>query len=214
MSRLLPLVALVVSASVGCGQPEGRDARASALRQPAPTVSFAINFTDYQFGGDFELTRHDGTPFRLSELRGRHALIFFGFTMCPDVCPMTMSRITSALERLGPEAREQLVTLFVTVDVERDTPEVMADYVRGFDVPLIGLTGTRAEVDQVVKQYNASYEITPSDSAGGPAVAHSTYVYLIDTAGKLVYLFRHDDDPDTMAAVIDRSFQICGVKGS
>jgi len=125
-------------------------------------------------------------------------LLFFGYTFCPDACPMTMSKIADALGRVDG-ARDQVVVYFVTVDVDRDTPDVLARYVDSFGVPMVGLTGTRAEVDAVVDQYRASYEITPSDSRAGPQVGHTTYTYLIDRAGAVRYLFSFDEPASRIA---------------
>jgi len=113
---------------------------------------------------------------------------------------MTLSRIARAFNLLTPDERALVTTLFVTVDVDRDSPAVLANHLKGFTVPVVGLTGTRAQVDAVVAQYRATYEITPSDSAGGPTVSHSTYTYLIDTNGKVRHLFRLADTPEQIAA--------------
>ena len=113
---------------------------------------------------------------------------------------MTLSRIARAFNLLTPDQRATVTTLFVSVDVDRDSPAALADYLKGFPVDVIGLTGTRSQVDAVVGQYKASYEITPSTSAGGPTVSHSTYTYLIDPAGKVRHLFRLADTPEQIAA--------------
>lgn len=182
-----------------------RDATVPA--EPAPgagdaaaPVTSSVELQTFEFGGDFVLIDDQGQPFDLANGRGRVHLLFFGFTMCPDVCPMTLSRIARAFNLLTAEERAEVVTLFATVDVDRDTPEALASHLKGFPVPVVGLTGTRAQVDAVVAQYKATYEITPSDSAGGPMVSHSTYLYLIDRDGRLRHLFRLADSPELIAA--------------
>ncbi|MCC7010106.1 MAG: SCO family protein [Acidobacteria bacterium] len=193
--RLVTLVMLALSAAgVGCGRGgDGPSAGGSA--------SGGVELREYPLGGDFTLTSHEGTPFRLTDVRGKIVFLFFGYVTCPDVCPLTMSKLADAVKRV-PVARNDVVVLFVTVDVDRDTPAALARYVRSFDLPMIGLTGTRAEVDAVVAQYKSAYEITPSASAGGPEVSHTSYTYAIDRAGKVRALISHDDSAEDAAGVL------------
>lgn len=164
---------------------------------PAPPE---VALEHYTFGGDFVLTNAAlGRSSRLSDLKGKVVLLFFGYTSCPDACPLTMSKITRAIA-MTPGAKDQVETVFITVDVDRDSPETLARYVTSWSVPVTGFTGTRAEVDAVVAQYKASYTITPSDSAGGPTVSHSVYTYLIDRTGALRKIFRFNDPAETLAA--------------
>lgn len=185
-------------AALICSQACSRSNSESATDPPAETPQQELVLQELEFGGDFTLTGHTGQPVSLADFRGRTVLIFFGFTHCPDVCPLTMSKISTALAELG-DAKKDVQVLFVTVDVDRDTPEQMAKYVQSYDAPLIGLTGTRAEIDEVVAAYKASYEITPGTSAGGPQVSHSAYTYLVDGTGKLRHAFRYGDSPQTIA---------------
>ncbi len=98
--------------------------------------------------------------------------------------------------------------LFITVDVARDTPAVLAEYVKSFDAPLIGLTGTRKQIDRVVKQYDASYTISTPPGSSVPQVSHTAFTYLIDKDGKLRGLFGPDEATDTIAAVLERALQL------
>jgi len=152
-----------------------------------------------EIGGDFMLTADTGDEFRLQDHRGRVVLLFFGYTSCPDVCPVTMSKIAQA-HRLLEEVDEEPLTLFVTVDIARDTPEALAEYLGYFGLESIGLTGSREQIDAVVAQYGAAYEIEDSGSAMGPLVAHSTYLYLIGRNGNVRALLRHEDTPEWIAA--------------
>jgi len=179
------LVGLLCVAALACGR--------TPVAEP-PTVELQ----DFPFGGGFTLTGQTGRSVSLSDFRGRAVLAFFGYTNCPDVCPLTMSKIAGAISQYEIPV-DDVQVLFITVDVDRDTPEALAAYVKGFGVPLMGLTGTRDEVDAVVDRYRASYTITPSDSAGGPTVSHTAYTYLIDRAGKLRYVFRQGDMPEALA---------------
>jgi len=147
--------------------------------------------------GDFTLTDENGRPFRLSQLRGKVVLLFFGYTHCPDVCPTTMAKLARAAKLLGNDA-DRVVTLFVSVDPGRDTPEVMKHYLDYFHLNSFGLTGTKDEIDEVVKQYGARYEIEKSDSAAGYHVSHSTDLYLLDQKGELVKTFGYNDGTQTV----------------
>lgn len=194
------LASLVLLGGCGSSAPAAGDAGSDAAAAVAPSVDPAgVTLDEFEFGGDFTLTDHKGQAFSLSDHRGKIGLLFFGYTMCPDACPMTLSKMSQALEALGP-AREQVEVFFVSVDVDRDTPDVLAKYVEGFGMNVIGLTGSREAVDRVVTQYRATYDITPSTSVGGPLVSHSTYTYLLDRHGKLRFFFRHGDPPATLTA--------------
>lgn len=152
------------------------------------------------FGGDFTLTNQDNQPFKLQDVRGRAVLLFFGYTSCPDMCPMTMSRIGAALNRVGKAASE-VTTLFVSVDPRRDTPAVLKDYVGSFSTPLTGLTGSDDEVARVASAYHASYEIVPTGTPNY-LVNHTSAIFLIDRQGKLRQYFKFNENPDTLAAAL------------
>src|SRR5688572_31653382 len=146
---------------------------------------------------DFELVDHDGRVFRSASLRGEPALLFFGYTHCPDACPTMMSRVARAYRLAGAKAQD-IPTLFVSVD-PRDTPPVLKQYLSYFSaVPAKGLTGSKAQVDAVVKQFAATYQIRDTGSAAGPLVDHTIRLYLLDRDGDVVRLF----DPSTEVAEI------------
>lgn len=148
--------------------------------------------------GEFTLTDHDGRTFRHSSLKGKPALLFFGYTHCPDACPMMMSRVSRAYREAGPKARE-IPTLFVSVD-PRDTPPLLKQYLSYFGaVPARGLTGTKAQIDAVVKQFAATYEIRDTGSAMGPMVDHTIRLYLLDRDGDVVKLFDPSAEPKEIA---------------
>ncbi len=147
---------------------------------------------------DFQLVDHDGRAFRHSSLRGKPALLFFGYTHCPDACPTMLSKVARAYRAAGPASRS-IPTLFVSVD-PRDTPPVLKQYLAYFTaVPARGLTGTKAQIDGVVKQFGARYEIHDSGSAAGPLVDHTIRLYLLDRNGNVVQLFDPATDPAEIA---------------
>jgi cytochrome oxidase Cu insertion factor (SCO1/SenC/PrrC family) len=143
-------------------------------------------------GGDFTLTDHHGQRFELSSLRGKVVLIFFGYTFCPDACPTTLSKLASVSARLGRDS-DRVKTLYVSVDPERDTPEVLKADLSNFRVDALGLTGTKAEIDRVSALYGAAYEITPTpESAAKYMVAHTTTLYALDPNGRARLTFRYE----------------------
>lgn len=149
-------------------------------------------------GGPFTLTDHTGTRVSDKDYRGKNMLLFFGFTYCPDVCPTALQVMSAALERLGPKA-ERLVPLFISVDPERDTPEQMAQYVKSFDPRLVGLTGSREEIDKVLKDYRVyAQKVEDPKSTAGYTYNHSSIIYLMGPDGAYRTHFTHATTVDTM----------------
>lgn len=170
------MLGMVALACMGC-QPQEE----AAVVPAAPAI-----------GGDFTLTDHDNKPFELASQRGKAVLIFFGYASCPDACPTTLSKISAVYRRLGDDAAK-VQTLYITVDPDRDTKEILKEDLSYFRINAIGLTGTKAEIDKVVAQYGASYEIVPMpESAAQYTVAHSTTLYALDTNGKVQILFPYE----------------------
>ena len=118
-------------------------------------------------GGPFALTDQDGKRVTDKDFRGRYTLVFFGFTMCPDVCPSALQVMAAALEKLGAKG-QQLTPVFMTIDPERDTPGQLAGYVKSFHPRLVGLTGTPADIEAVTKAYRVYVKrvADPKSSAG------------------------------------------------
>lgn len=154
-------------------------------------------------GGDFALTDQNGKLFRLSQQRGKIVLLFFGYTSCADACPTMMAKLTSIYKSLGAD-QKNVLTVFVSVDPARDTSAVLKKYLEYFSLGAVGLTGTKAEIDRVVNQYGASYEIEKSDSAMGYHINHSTSLYLIDQSGEVKSRFKHTDRPAVIAAAVQQ----------
>ncbi len=149
--------------------------------------------------GDFTLIDDDGKEFHLASLQGKPTLLFFGYTHCPDACPMMMSKVSRAYRMVGEDA-QQITTLFVSVDVDRDTPPVLKEYMSYFSaVPARGLTGTKEQIDEVVKKFAAYYEINDTGSAMGPTVDHTVRLYMLDRKGDVVVLFDASTPPEVIA---------------
>ncbi|HSN68227.1 MAG TPA: SCO family protein [Thermoanaerobaculia bacterium] len=155
--------------------------------------------------GDFALVDHEGREFRLSSLRGRPVLLFFGFTHCPDACPTMMSKLAVAYRLIGADAKA-IPVLLVSVD-PRDTPPVLKEYLSYFAIPARGLTGSKAQIDDVVKKFAAHYTITPGDSEAGPFVDHTLTLYLIDGNGNVRELFDPTSDPEEIAKAMKKELK-------
>lgn len=129
--------------------------------------------------GDFTLIDQTGADFKLSDLTGKWVLLAYGYTHCPDVCPLTLSILRDVKKALGAQA-DQLAVVFVTIDPERDTAEIMGKYVAHFDPTFKALTGTPEQIAAAAKVYNVKYEKAASTAAVGYAMNHTAFIYLID----------------------------------
>jgi protein SCO1 len=155
-------------------------------------------------GGPFKLIDQNGRTVTEQDMKGKPFLVFFGFTHCPDVCPTTLFDISEVLRKLGPDA-DRAVALFVTVDPERDTPEVMKRYLSSFDPHLRGLTGEEAAVAGVIKAYRAYAKKVPNPD-GSYSMDHTALVYLMDKEGRFVAPFNLKRRPEDSAADLRRYF--------
>jgi cytochrome oxidase Cu insertion factor (SCO1/SenC/PrrC family) len=151
-------------------------------------------------GGPFTLTDHTGRRVTERDFLGRHLLIFFGFTHCPDVCPTGLQTIAAALDKLGPKA-DRITPVFVTVDPERDTPEAMGAYIKSFHPRLTGLTGSAADIAAAAKAYRVFYARTADDkSTAGYTMDHSTIIYLMGPDGAFLSHFTHTTPVETLVS--------------
>lgn len=162
----------------------------AACSPDAPTFR-STDITGADFGKSLALTGHDGKPRTLEDFRGKVVVLFFGFTHCPDICPTTLADMAAVVKKLGPDAARVQV-LFVTVDPERDTPEVLAKYVPAFDPAFLGLTGDLAATQRAAKEFKIFYEKRPGGAPGAYSVDHSAQSYVLDAKGQLRLFVRHD----------------------
>lgn len=153
----------------------------------------------------FTLTGSDGRPFASSRLAGKPAAIFFGFTHCPDVCPTTLARLAKLRRQLG-KGDDGFAIVFISVDPERDKPADVGKYAALFGTPVIGLTGSQADIDRVKRQFGVYSEKTPSPG-GDYGVSHTAAVILLDRDGKFVATIA-PDEPD--ATSLDKLKRIAG----
>jgi len=139
----------------------------------------------YPVASEIALVRSDGSNFQLSKMRGNVVLLFFGYTSCPDVCPTTMAELKVALTELDAKSAAQVKVLFVTVDPQHDTPQLVQAYVERFNPLFIGLSGSQAELEPIWQSYGIYREIVPDSSAAGYTVNHTARVTMIDQQGNM-----------------------------
>lgn len=171
MNRALRLCLLVVLFALGACQQGSQGFRATDI-------------TGADFGRDFALTDHTGKPRALAHFRGRVVVMFFGFTHCPDVCPTTLAELAGAVRKLGSEG-DDVQVLMVTVDPERDTPQVLSQYVTAFDPHFLALRGTVEETARVAKEFKIIYQKSTGTQPDNYTMDHSAGTYIFDRQGRL-----------------------------
>jgi protein SCO1/2 len=154
-------------------------------------------------GGPFTLVDGAGKTVTDRDFRGRWMLVYFGYTHCPDACPTALNDVAVALDRLEVGRRAKVRPVFVTVDPERDTPDVMRDYVAAFGPNFVGLTGTPEQIRAVEHQYKV-YAAKHPEPDGSYDMDHSSYIYVMDPEGRFVTTFTHETSPDEMAETLGK----------
>lgn len=152
-------------------------------------------------GGPFHLTDDKGRAVTNADYRGRWMLVFFGYTNCPDECPLTLQKMAAALGKLGPLA-DKVAPLFITVDPVRDTPARLASYLENFDPRIVGLTGSDAQIAEAAKAYRVYYSPAEHEKSGADIIGHSTFLYLMNRDGSFDSLLPSDVDADKLAATL------------
>jgi protein SCO1/2 len=147
-------------------------------------------------GGPFQLIDQNGKPFGDADLKGKWHLIFFGYTHCPDACPTALNEMSLALDRLGIK-RDEVGVVFITVDPERDTPDVLKSYVQSFDAPIVALTGSPEAVAQAAKAYRVFYAKHPRGD-GDYDMDHSAVIYVMNPEGRFTATFTPDSSADAI----------------
>ncbi len=156
-------------------------------------------------GGPFTLTDHTGKTVSDKDFRGRHLLIYFGYTFCPDVCPTELQTVAQAMEILGDKGKG-VVPVFITVDPARDTVAVVKDYVAAFHPRMVGLTGSAEQVKAAAKEYKVYSRKAPGTKEGAEdyLVDHTSLLYLVGGDGKVKALFKGGTRPETLAKELAR----------
>lgn len=206
-ARFLPLVLIALA---GChAQPSGADKSA-----PAGTVAGEVMLDGARIGGPFTLTDQDGKQRSWDDFDGRYRLVYFGYTYCPDVCPLDLQHIAQGLrlfEKQAPERAAEVQPIFITVDPERDTPAALRNYTAAFHPRLIGLTGTPEQIATVAKSFAVVYSKERPKGATDYLVGHTRTPYLFGPKGEPLVMLpvtgpdgNGEATPQQIAAVLDR----------
>jgi protein SCO1/2 len=156
------------------------------------------DITGLGIGGDFKLIDHHGQPRSKADFRGKVLVVFFGFTHCPDVCPTTLVELAKALKQLGPDAQRVQVVM-ITVDPERDTPEVLKPYVTALDPSFLGLTGDPQTIAETAKAFKVFYQKSAGANAQAYSVDHSSGTYVFDPAGRVRLMVAYGQGAEVFA---------------
>jgi cytochrome oxidase Cu insertion factor (SCO1/SenC/PrrC family) len=162
-----------------------------------PGLGRTITTGTADVGGPFRLVDQAGKTVTDQDFRGRYMLIYFGYSFCPDVCPTTLGVMAEALSKLGADGA-RVTPVFITIDPERDTPKVLADYVKAFGPQFVGLTGSPAAIKDVEKKYRV-YAVKRPLPKGGYGMDHSSVIYLMSPNGKMVTFYDEAISPDDLA---------------
>ena len=170
----------------------------AALPLAASAAGFtAIDITGANIGPDYQLFYSDGKPASLRDFKGNYVMLFFGFTQCPDVCPTTLSRATEIKRLLGADG-DKLQVVFVTVDPERDTGPLLAEYMRAFDPSFVAVRGNLEQTAKVAKDFKIFYRKVPSGSSY--TMDHTALTYIFDANGKIRLAVKHEQTAQQVAA--------------
>lgn len=160
-----------------------------------------IDITGAPYARDVQLTDFNGQPRRLSDFKGQVVMLYFGFVQCPDVCPTALSRAAVVKQQLGPAASD-LQVIFVTVDPERDTPELLREYMAAFDPSFLALTGSAQAIQATADEFRAYYKKVPTGSSY--TMDHTALSYVFDRQGRIRVVLRHEQSAADYAADIGR----------
>lgn len=155
----------------------------TACSEPAPTFK-GSDVTGIGWGGDIAMQGHTGEPVSTADFKGRIAIVFFGYSHCPDICSPTLAKLAQLREALGERAR-QVQVVFVTVDPERDTPAQLTAFLARFDSSFVGLTGSPADIERAVQEYRVERAATSAGHTHQPQIGHSGRMFVKDREGQL-----------------------------
>jgi protein SCO1/2 len=169
----------------GCGKQEG------------PAFK-ATDITGAELGRELQLSDHNGTPRTLQDFQGKVLVVSFGFTHCPDVCPTTLAELARARKLLGADG-ERVQVVMVTVDPERDTPQVLREYVTALDPTFLGLTGDAEAIARTAREFKVFYQKSPGSSPQSYSVDHSSGTFVFDPAGRVRLLVSYGQGAEVFA---------------
>jgi cytochrome oxidase Cu insertion factor (SCO1/SenC/PrrC family) len=201
MTRMLTALAASVLLGVVATAP-----LAQAPERSAAELMDAVMWNREPIGGPFALTDQHGRRRTDADFRGRLMLVYFGYTFCPDICPLGLTTVSDAIDRLPAEIQDEVVPLFITVDPARDTVEVMREYVGSFSPRLIGLTGNEAAIASTLRAYRVYARKSDAETGDGRyLVDHSTFTYLMGRDGKYLAHFGHSTTSEEMAKQLEEA---------
>lgn len=173
-----------------------------ACNPSQPTLHFeGTDITGADFSQSFHLTDHTGKPRTLSDFKGKAVVLFFGYTHCPDVCPTTMSDLKNTMKLLGQKA-DELQVLFITLDPERDTQEILAQFVPSFNPSFLGLRGDATQTAETIANFKIYAKKVASEGKGGYTLDHSAGMYVYDKFGKIRLYINYGEKPAEIASDI------------
>jgi protein SCO1/2 len=193
------LIAALVAMLSACEKP-GVAPAPEAAKAPAAAAGFrGIDITGAQYARALALADVDGKPRDLAEFKGKVVVVFFGYTQCPDVCPSTMAELSQVKKALGADG-ERVQGIFVTVDPERDTPEVLKAYLASFDPSFVALRGSLEQTKATAKEFKVFYAKVPGKTEGSYTIDHTAGSYVFDPAGRVRLFVRYGSGADALAA--------------
>jgi len=186
---LVGIAVIVVALLFGC-------------REEAPTFASPVMEPPARMP-EINLVAGDGQPFRLSDQEGKVVVVYVGYTFCPDLCPLAMSNLANAYDRMTPEVRDGVEVVMITADPARDTPEVMAKYVNYFDPAFTGVSGDPATVLEALATWGIHPERSETSASGAYFVSHPTRMYVFNRDGLLRLQIAHDLEPALIASDLE-----------
>jgi protein SCO1 len=180
---------------VACDQNQGG-------AEPQPVGFNGLDITGADYAQNFALTDFNGVPRTLADYRGKAVMLYFGFVQCPDVCPTALTRASEVLRIIGPEAAKRVQLLFITVDPERDTPELLREYMAAFDPSFVALTGSLDQIKATADAFRVYFKKVPTGSTY--TMDHTALTYLFDPLGKVRVALRHGQVAAEFAADVQR----------
>ncbi len=191
-TRRLALLVLASALLAGCDKP--------GTAGPGSTASFrAVDITGAEYARQISLQDPDGKPRTLADFKGKVAVVFFGYTQCPDVCPTTMAELAQVKKSLGADG-ERIQGVFVTIDPERDTPELLKAYMGSFDASFVALRGNAEQTAATAKEFKVFYAKVPGKTEGSYTMDHTAGSYVFDAAGKVRLFVRYGSGAEALAA--------------
>ena len=162
-----------------------------------------VDITGADYGRELALPDASGKPRTLADFKGKVSVVFFGYTQCPDVCPTTMAELAAIKRAMGPNG-ERVQGIFVTVDPERDTPEVLEAYLAAFDPSFVALRGTPEQTAAAAREFKVFFSKVPGKTAGSYTVDHTAGSYIIDTQGRLRLFERYGAPADQLQSDLEQ----------